>query len=167
MSETIFTVKEDKKTLLVERVFNAPRTKVWAAWTTPEQFVKWWGPKGWTTKIKEKNFSEGGVLVYGMVCEDPNQTDWYGKTSWGKSTYTAIDAENSFTYIDEFCDENGTVDPAMPRMEIAMQFIDEDGATRVVSTSEFATPEALEQVIAMGMQAGLEQTWDRLAELVA
>lgn len=166
MEKTKFTVGEDKKTLIIERTFQAPRRRVWAAWTTPELFVKWWGPKGWTTTVKHMDFSNAGYLHYGMKCEDPDQTDWYGKISWGKSTYHDIDAENAFSYVDEFCDENGEVTPGMPAMDIQQEFEDKGNATRVISTTIFDSPEALKQVIDMGMQEGLAQTWDRLEELL-
>lgn len=167
MSETKFTIQDDKKSLQVERVFTAPKSKVWAAWTTPELFAKWWGPRGWRTTVKHMDFTEGGYLLYGMKCEDPAQTDWYGKESWGKSEYTHIDAENSFAYTDYFTDENGVAAPSMPSMDIRIEFHEEDGATRVVSTTKFATAEALQQTIAMGMKEGLTQTWDRLEEMLA
>jgi uncharacterized protein YndB with AHSA1/START domain len=167
MSETKFTVLDDKKTLVIERIFPATRSKVWKAWTTPELFVKWWGPRGWNTTVKQMDFKDGGVLHYGMKCEDPEQKDWYGQTSWGKSVYSDIKPEDSFSYTDEFCDENGTVTPGMPVMNFNMEFIEQDGTTKVVSTSVFEKPEDLEQVINMGMKDGLTQTWDRLEELLA
>jgi uncharacterized protein YndB with AHSA1/START domain len=166
MSETKFTVQDDKKTLVIERTFSAQRSKVWTAWTTPELFVKWWGPRGWKTEVKKMDFREGGSLLYGMKCEDPQQTDWYGKYSWGRSDYGSVDAENSFDYTDYFTDENGTVTPGMPAMKIRMEFVEQDGATRVTSTAVYDKPEDLEQVIKMGMEDGTRQTWDRLEELL-
>lgn len=167
MSNTNFTIKDDQKTLVVERVFPANKSKVWAAWTQPEQFAKWWGPKGWETTVKHMDFSEGGYLLYGMTCKDESQGEWFGKTSWGKSTYKRIDAENSFEYIDEFCDENGEVTSEMPATEVIIDFKEEDGSTKIISASIFESPEALKQVIDMGMKEGFEQTLDRLEEFVA
>ena len=167
MSETTFTVKDDAQTLVIERVFPAPRSNVWAAWTTPELFSKWWGPRGWNTIVKHMDFSNGGYLHYGMKCEDPQQTDWYGQISWGRSTYSNIDAENSFDYDDAFSDEDGNITPNMPVMKIHLQFDDVDGSTKITSTSMFDKPEDLKQVIDMGMKEGLEQSWDRLEELVS
>ena len=167
MRETKFTILDDEKTLVVERTFPAPRSNVWAAWTTPELFAKWWGPRGWTTEVKHMDFQPGGYLLYGMKCEDPQQTDWYGKYSWGKSVYDQIDAENSFSYTDYFSDENGVVTPGMPVMKIDLVFAEVDGETSVTSTGVFESPEALKQVIEMGMKEGLTQTWDRLEELFA
>jgi uncharacterized protein YndB with AHSA1/START domain len=167
MSETKFTVGNDKKTLIIERTFNAPRERVWEAWTTPDIFVKWWGPRGWQTIIKHMDFREGGYLHYGMKCEDPKQTDWYGRTSWGKSTYGRISPQDTFDYIDVFCDENGRLTPGMPAMKITLQFIEDGGKTKLVSTTTFDKPEDLEQVLQTGMREGLTQTWDRLGELVS
>lgn len=167
MNQTTFTVGEDKKTLVVERTFPAARSKVWAAWTTPELFVKWWGPQGWKTTVNHMDFTDGGYLLYVMKCEDPAQGDFYGQTSSGKSTYRNIKAENSFEYIDEFTDEAGNVLPGMPALDISLQFSGDGDETKVVSTTVFAKPEDLEQVIAMGMEEGLKQTWDRLEELLA
>lgn len=167
MGETKFAVQDDNKTLVVERVFQAPKNKVWRAWTTPELFVKWWGPRGWSTTVKEMDFTEGGHLLYGMKCEDPDQAEWYGKYSWGKSTYKHIDAENSFNYTDEFTDEKGTTMPGMPAMDIKVEFYEDNGTTRLVSTTQFPSPEALTQTVEMGMKEGLTQTWDRLEEMLA
>ena len=113
------------------------------------------------------DFTEGGSLLYGMKCEDPQQTDWFGKYSWGKSTYTRINPENSFAYTDEFTDENGTPTPGMPSMDIEVALYDENGSTRMVSTTTFSSPETLKQILDMGMKEGLVQTWDRLEEFVA
>ncbi len=37
--------------IVITRIVNAPRELVSSAWTDPEQVVKWWGPKGFTTTI--------------------------------------------------------------------------------------------------------------------
>jgi uncharacterized protein YndB with AHSA1/START domain len=35
--------------ITITRVFDAPRERVWAAWTDPAQIARWWGKRGWTT----------------------------------------------------------------------------------------------------------------------
>jgi len=35
--------------IVVTRVFDAPRERVWRAWTEPEELARWWGKRGWTT----------------------------------------------------------------------------------------------------------------------
>lgn len=166
MNKTLFTIADDRKTLIVERTFNAPRNKVWEAFTNPELLAKWWGPRGWETEIKHMDFSDGGHWHYGMKCTDPAQEDWYGKTSWGKSIYKNITPQDSFEYTDMFCDENGTTTPGMPVSHTKLTFKDDGGATILTSKTEYETPEALAQVIEMGMEEGLSQTWDRLDQFL-
>jgi len=50
---------------------------------------------------------------------------------------------------------------------IARRFADEGGKTRVTSRTEFATSEALKQVLDMGVVQGATETWDRLAAYLA
>ena len=37
--------------IVLSRLLNAPRDRVWEAWTDPAQIVQWWGPNGFTNPI--------------------------------------------------------------------------------------------------------------------
>lgn len=152
--------------LILERTFNAPTQKVWDAFTTKEIFIKWWGPRGWETEVKEFSFSEGGVNHYGMKCVDPTQGEWFEKYSWGKMVYSNIKSIDMFEYVDYFCDKDGVVQEGMPSSSTIIQFVDENGMTKIISTTTFASEEALNTVMDMGMLPGITQTWDRLEEIV-
>lgn len=166
MSETKFTVGNDKKTLVVERTFAAPKAKIWKAYSTREMLLKWWGPRGWETIIKHLEFKDGGSWHYGMKCVDKNQGEWFGMTSWGKFTYANIRPEVSFEYTDIFCDENGQAMPNMPSSHTVLTMTERDGKTTVTTKTTYATAEALETVLKMGMKEGLTQTLDKLEEAV-
>lgn len=43
------------------RVLNAPRERVFAAWTDPKQITQWFGPDGFKTETLEIDIREGGV----------------------------------------------------------------------------------------------------------
>src|ERR1700760_998561 len=47
--------------IVFSRVFDAPRSMVWEAWTDPKQFVLWWGLRGFSTTIDEMDVRPGGV----------------------------------------------------------------------------------------------------------
>lgn len=47
--------------LLITRVFDAPRSLVFKAWTEPERIKQWWGPHGAETLSCEMDFRPGGV----------------------------------------------------------------------------------------------------------
>lgn len=38
--------------ITVTRVLDAPRERVWRAWTEPEQLARWWSPRGWTVPLE-------------------------------------------------------------------------------------------------------------------
>ena len=163
MSETTITKDRTIKALKMERVFAAPRERVWQAWTTDE-INKWWGPRGWETTSKHMDFSLGGYWHYVMKCVDENQGEWFGMESGGKAVYETIDEPNKFVYKDYFVDADGNVNDEMPVMTNTIEFFEEDGKTRVVSTGVFESEEDFDKVIGMGVEQGAAETWDRLAE---
>lgn len=57
---------EHKKGITIERVFDAPREKVWRAWTEPESVKRWHGPKGFTAPFAKIELRVGGKYVFAM-----------------------------------------------------------------------------------------------------
>jgi uncharacterized protein YndB with AHSA1/START domain len=167
MTDTNVTKDAATKTLVIERLIDSPRERVWQVWTDPEMLAEWWGPRGWKTTIKTFEFKPGGVWHYGMECQDESQSEWFGKTAWGKAVYEDINEFNSFTYKDYFSDEDGNISDEMPVATVTMEFIETDSKTRLLSTSVFDTVEGYDKVLAMGVVEGVSQTWDRMEELLA
>ncbi len=66
------TKNETNRTVTIERIYDAPLTLVWDAWTNPEHIANWWGPKGMNTRILEHNFEVGGTWKYAMTMPDGN-----------------------------------------------------------------------------------------------
>lgn len=163
MNQTKFTKDREAKTLIMERVFDASRDRVWQAWTT-EEINEWWGPRGWETSSKHMDFTPGGYWLYGMKCVDEKQGEFFGQESWGKAVYEEVDPQDKFTYRDYFADADGNVNEELPGMKIVNEFFEEDGKTRVVSSTVFETEEGFDKVIEMGVEQGAAETWDRLAE---
>lgn len=165
MGKTVIIKDLEKRTLTLERVFSAPIERVWQAWTTDE-INSWFGPHGWTTTSKERSVVEGGKWHYCMKCTDENQKEWFGQESWGIAEFTVVDPPKKLVYRDVFADANGNPTEGMPVAEVAMELFDENGETRIVSTTTFESDEAFKSVIDMGVEAGINETWDRLAETV-
>jgi uncharacterized protein YndB with AHSA1/START domain len=53
-----------KKKLIIDRTFNAPIDKVWAAFTNPEILAKWWSPAGMKNYHASTDVREGGEFRY-------------------------------------------------------------------------------------------------------
>jgi uncharacterized protein YndB with AHSA1/START domain len=51
----------DDRTLRLVRMFDAPRERLYAAWTDPEQFAQWFGPQGVTTVSCDLDVKVGGA----------------------------------------------------------------------------------------------------------
>ena len=49
-----------ERELLITRLLDAPRRRVFAAWTDPEQAARWWGPKGFTSVSCTMDVRVGG-----------------------------------------------------------------------------------------------------------
>lgn len=152
--------------LIIEFVANGPLQKVWQAYAHKEMFEKWWGPEGWETRTKEFSFTPGGKVHYGMKCVDEAQGDWYGQTSWGVMDIQNVEEGVSFTYIDYFSDEDGALNNDMPALTVTNKFLEENGKTKIVSTSLADSAEQIEELIKMGMIEGFSSQLNKLDELV-
>lgn len=167
MADVKVTKDLENKKLVLEWEVAAPREKVWKAYADKEMFEKWWGPEGWETTAKEFNLAPGGRIHYDMKCVDENQGEWFGQSSWGMMVIDTVDAPDRFTYTDYFSDENGTLNQEMPALKITNEFIEEDGKTKIVSTSLADSAEQIEQLIKMGMIEGFTSQLNRLDQLMA
>src|SRR5688572_29415721 len=57
------TIKPDPRLdLVLERVIDVPRKRVWEAWTKPEQLKKWFTPEPWKTVDCEIDLRPGGIF---------------------------------------------------------------------------------------------------------
>ena len=50
--------------LVIRRVFDAPRKAVWKAWTDAKHFMRWWGPKGYTSPACKIDLRVGGKYLF-------------------------------------------------------------------------------------------------------
>lgn len=81
----------EKPTITTTRVINFPIEQVYAAWTTPEIFAKWWGPKGFTNTVHEFDYSVGGRSRFTMHGPDAGHYQ-------NEIEFTMIDAPNRITW---------------------------------------------------------------------
>ncbi len=91
--------------LLITRVLNAPRTLVWKAFSDPEHFKRWWGPKTFTCPACTLDFRIGGKYLACMRSPE-------GKDYWSTGVYREIVPIEKIVFTDCFSDEQGNVVPA-------------------------------------------------------
>lgn len=147
------TSRVEDLSLVVERVFQAPRELVWDAWTNPEHVSRWWGASG-PLAVCEIDLRVGGDYRYVQRGEDGTEYPFIGKyreiVKPERLVYTQI-----FDVVPYNVHESVTYD----RFETV-----EGGKTKLVSRTEFATAEALEGSIAAGMETGAIASMERFAD---
>lgn len=154
------------KVLVVERTFDAARELVFKAFSESERLEKWWGPQGWKTENLQFDFEPNGVWHYCMTCVDEAQGDFYGQKSCGKGTFHEIVEPEKIVYTDLFVDDQGNAVEGMPALLITMNFVEQEGKTLVNTRTEFASEEALGQVVEMGVVEGVSSQYERLDALL-
>ncbi|WAC14741.1 SRPBCC family protein [Dyadobacter pollutisoli] len=154
-----FVVDKEKNTITIQREFAANRQLIWDCHTKSELLDQWFAPQPLTTKTKFMDFREGGHWLYGMVEPD-------GPTYWGRMDYLKINPIESYTGLDGFCDENGDLNPELPRAEWDVTFQDQVENSLVQTIVTYKSLEDLEAVIQMGLKDGLTSTMERLDDLL-
>ena len=74
MAET--TPAATRRTIALERFYDAPVETVWELWTTKAGIESWWGPAGFTTEVTAIDVRVGGWIVYVMSASEPETRDF-------------------------------------------------------------------------------------------
>jgi uncharacterized glyoxalase superfamily protein PhnB/uncharacterized protein YndB with AHSA1/START domain len=154
-----FTVNKEKNTIHVEREFAAGLDLIWDAWTKPELLDQWWAPEPYKTVTKVMDFREGGHWLFYML----SPTD---EKFWSRVDFQKIEVKISYSGMDGFCDERGTLNPELPRSKWTNVFREDTGTTTVNITIQYEKLEDLEQIIAMGFKEGLTMTLANLDQYI-
>ena len=152
--------------IFIKRTFNAPRRRVWLAWTEPEQMVRWWGPKGFTVPSCRMNVQVGGDYLFCMRSPD-------GQDTWGTGIYREVVEMEKIVMTDSFADEKGNVVPASyygmggtwpEEMLMSVTFEELEYCTTQLTLRYSGLPagEMSEQT-----EIGWNESFDKLAEMLA
>ena len=118
--------------LTVNRTINAPRERVFAAWTEPDLLRKWWGAhESFSAPIAEIDLRVGGKYRLGML--EPGKDAPY--VSYG--VYREVNPPERLVFTWAFEKMPGD-DPGFVPAEtlVTVEFINKGGATEVVLTHE-------------------------------
>jgi uncharacterized protein YndB with AHSA1/START domain len=153
MAPATITTPTDRS-IHIERVFDAPRDQVFAAYTDPKLIPEWWGPRGTTTVVDRMDVEAGGSWRFVSRNSDGSETAFRG-------TYREVTPPERIVQTFEWEGMPGhvAVDTAT--------FEDLGDRTKVTTTSLFHTPEERDGMLASGMEHGLNETYARLDELLA
>jgi uncharacterized protein YndB with AHSA1/START domain len=139
--------------VVVERVFNAPRDRVWQAFTEPEQLAQWWG-RGNKLVIEKLELRRGGRWRFVEHADD-------GVHGFeGRYREVTPPERLAWTFAWDGMDGHLVLDTTT--------FEDlGEGRTKVVSRSLFNTSEERDAMLGFGMQKGRDQSYAALDRLLA
>jgi uncharacterized protein YndB with AHSA1/START domain len=73
------TKAADKTSLEIKRFINAPRDRVYAAWTDPAQLKEWWGPENVRTRNFVADTRVGGKYRWDLTNQDGEDMTVFGE----------------------------------------------------------------------------------------
>jgi len=137
----------------VERIFEAPRDRVFAAYTDPELIPQWWGPRGTAAIVDRMDVRAGGDWRFVIRNSDGSETGFRG-------TYREVTAPERIVQTFEWEGMPGYISVE------TVEFEDLGERTKVVTTSIFHTTEERDGMLGSGMEGGMNETFQRLDELL-
>lgn len=149
----VVTTPADRE-IRIERVFDAPRDRVFAVYTDPDLIPEWWGPRGTTTVVDRMDVKAGGGWRF--VVRDAD-----GREQGFRGTYREITPPERIVQTFEWEGMPGHVS-----VETAT-FEDLGDRTKVTTTALFHTIEERDGMLASGMEQGMNETYARLDEVLA
>ncbi|HEY1298683.1 MAG TPA: SRPBCC domain-containing protein [Chloroflexota bacterium] len=160
---TVTAVHKDPQrlTMTLEAEFDASPERVWQLWADPRQLERWWGPPTYPATFTKHNMSPGGRAEYHMTGPQGEQPHGYWE-------FLEVEAPHRLVFRDGFANADGTPNAELPtgvanvRIEALGQ-----GRTRMSIESVFPSAEAMEQVLAMGMEEGLKEAVGQIDAILA
>lgn len=137
----------------IERVFNAPRDRVWQAFTDPKSIAQWWG-RGNKLVIERMEGERGGHWRY--VEHSPDGVHGF------EGRYREVTPQKRLVQTFEWDGMPGYVAVQTATFEDLG-----DDRTKVVTTVLFHTTEERDGMLSSGMEKGLNQSYAALDRLLA
>jgi uncharacterized protein YndB with AHSA1/START domain len=142
--------------IILTRVFDAPRTLVWEALTTPALLRRWLGGlPGWTMTACEMDLRVGGNYRYEWRKDD-------GTVMGMGGVLREVVAPERITATEKF-DQSWYPGEALVSQSLA----EKAGKTTITITLRYESREARDMVLKSGATSGMEMSYDRLAEILA
>ena len=143
------TMESAERELVITRVFDAPRSLVFEAWTKPEHLVHWWGPKDFTLPFCKMEFRPGGA--YRFCMRSPAGRDY-----WVRGVYREIVEPERIVWTGALDDEPGR------ETVMTVTFAEHEGKTKLTVHQTFFDSDTTR-----GAQQGWTESLDRLADYLA
>lgn len=139
------------RVVVVTRVFDAPRKRVWDAWTSPDHLPHWMlGPDGWTMPVCEVDLRPGGAWHFAWQRADGSRMEMRGQ-------YREVDAPARLVSTESWGGD-------WPETLNTVVLTEENSRTTMRLEILYPSGEARDAALGTGMKEGMSLSFDRLAD---
>lgn len=142
--------------LVLDRLIDAPREKVYACWTRPELIKQWFAPKPWTVSSVDSDLRPGGATTITMRSPE-------GEDFPNPGVYLEVVPNERLVFTDAYGPDWAPVEK--PFFTAIILFRDEGGKTRYTAIARHWTEENRKTHEEMGFHQGWGQCADQLEAL--
>lgn len=150
---TEYVIEPGKQEILTTTVLDAPRALVFRAYTEPELFAQWWGPRRYKNIIEKFDSRPGGEWRVTQVSDDGSRHAFRGVN------HDVVAPEricSTFEYLGV---------PGHVALQTAT-FEALGNRTRLVTQQVFQSVMDRDGMVASGMKDGADESMERLAEVL-
>ncbi len=145
-----------EREIQMTRIFGAPRTLGWDAWTKPELVRRWLGgPEGWSLTGCDIDLRPGGSYRFVLTRERDGET-----MAWG-GDYVLVEHPERWVNTEIF-------EPAWyPGESLITNLLHEkEAATVLETTMRYESQETRDKVLGSGFEEGDIEAYERLSALL-
>lgn len=148
-------------TLSIVTEYSARADRLWRLWADPRQLERWWGPPGYPATVTDHELRPGGLVRYYMT--GPEGDKFHG--GW---RVREVSPPHRLEFEDFFADDTGGENTNMPVSTTVVEIADlSEGVAQMTLTTRYASTEAMQQVLEMGMEEGIRMALGQIEELLA
>ena len=149
--------EDTNRELVLTRIIDAPRERVFAAWTQPDLLKHWFAPRPWTTTVAELDVRPGGASFVIMRDPDGNEYPNHG-------VYLEVVPNEKLVFTDAYTEAWQPSDK--PFMTVVLTFEDEGGKTRYTARARHWTVEDRKAHEQMGFHEGWGMVAGQMEDLL-
>jgi uncharacterized protein YndB with AHSA1/START domain len=152
------TAAPSNRDLVLTRIFDAPREKIYRAWTDPDLLKQWFAPPPYKTSVAELDVRPGGANL--IVMQGPD-----GGEMPNRGVYLEVVPNERLVFTNAYTE--AWIPSDKPFMTVVLTFEDQGGKTKYTALVRHWSVADREMHENMGFHKGWGQCADQLAAVVA